>query len=115
MDDIYILADTAILAKIGSRLKAIRLKQNITQQSLSVAADVSLSTIKNVENGVIHSFDSFIRILRTLGKLDVLQPLIEEEPLSPSQYYEMVHSAKARQRKRATGKLDENNKESSSW
>ena len=35
MDNIYMLTDGAILVKIGERLKSIRLKQNITQQSLS--------------------------------------------------------------------------------
>lgn len=38
MDDIYMLADAAILNRIGGRLRAVRLKQNITQQSLADAA-----------------------------------------------------------------------------
>ena len=83
MDNIYILTDTAILAKIGEKLKSIRLKQNITQQSLAEAANISLSTLKSIEKGNIRSFDSLLRIMRTLGKLDVLQPLIEDEQLSP--------------------------------
>ena len=45
MDDIYLLADAVILGKIGQHLKTVRLKQNITQQSLAEAANVSLSTI----------------------------------------------------------------------
>ena len=42
MDNIYMLSDMAILARIGENLKSARLKQNITQQSLSEAANVSL-------------------------------------------------------------------------
>ena len=45
------LADAAICQKIGGKLKQTRLKQNITQQSLAEAADVSLSSIKKIENG----------------------------------------------------------------
>ena len=30
MDDIYMLADTAILNRIGNKLKATRLKQNVS-------------------------------------------------------------------------------------
>ena len=69
MDDIYMLTDMAILVRIGENLKSARLKQNITQQSLSEAANVSLSTVKKIEKGEIRSFDSLLRMLRTLGKL----------------------------------------------
>ena len=109
------LTDTTILVKIGEKLKSIRLKQNITQQSLAEAANISLSTLKNIEKGDIRSFDSLLRIMRTLGKLDVLQPLIEENLLSPNEYYKMVQSSKTKQRKRAAGKLNSNNKEESEW
>ena len=115
MGDIYMLADTIILGKIGEKLKSVRLKQNITQQSLAEAANVSLSTIKKIENGEIRSFDSFLRVIRILGKLDVLQPLIDKEEMSPSEYYDLVNSSKSQQRKRAFGKLDNTNKEDSEW
>ena len=115
MNSIYMLTDTTILVKIGEKLKSIRLKQNITQQSLAEAANISLSTLKNIEKGDIRSFDSLLRIMRTLGKLDVLQPLIEEDQLSPSEYYKMVQSSKTTLRKRAAGKLNSNNKEESEW
>ncbi len=81
------LTDMAILTRIEEKLKTVRLKQNITQQSLAEAAIVSLSTVKKIEKGEIRSFDAFLRILRTLGQLDVLQQLVEEEQLSPSEYY----------------------------
>ena len=97
------LADTIIFNRIGGNLKAARLKQNITQQSLADAADISLSSLKKIEKGEIGSFNSLLRVLRTLGKLDVLQPLVEEEQLSPSEYYKFVHSIKSRrQQKRAS-------------
>ncbi len=115
MENIYMLADAAICQKTGSRLKQARLKQNITQQSLAEAADVSLSSIKKIENGEIASFDSLLRVLRMLGMLDVLQPLVEEEQLSPNEYYNLVHSAKTKTRQRAVGKIDKVKKEGSEW
>ena len=108
------LSDAMILTKIGECLKSLRLKQNITQQNLAKEAGVSLSSIKKIEKGEIGSFDSLLRVLRTLGKLDVLQPLLEEEQLSPSQYYEWVHRAGAHQRKRAAAKAKKA-KEESLW
>ena len=115
MDDIYMLADAIILDRIGSHLKAVRLRQNITQQSLADAAGVSLSSLKKIEKGEIGSFDSLLRLLRTLGLLDVLQPLVDEEQLSPNEYYEFVHSANAKTRKRAVGKLHLKDKEEPAW
>ena len=115
MNDIYMLADMVILQKIGNRLRSLRLKQNITQQSLADAAGVSLSSIKKIEKGEIGSFDSLLRLLRTLGQLDVLQPLVDEEQLSPSEYYELVHNAHSKTRKRAVGKFQQTGKKESTW
>ena len=116
MDDIYMLSDVTILNRIGNHLRSTRLRQNITQQSLAEAAAVSLSSLKKIEKGEIGSFDSFIRVLRTLGKLDVLQPLVEEEQLTPSEYYDVVHSAeKKHQRQRAAKRINNINKEESTW
>ena len=109
------MSDAIILSKIGARLKSLRLKQNITQESLSKLADVSLTVVKNGEKGEIRSFDAFVRLLRTLGQLEVLLPLVEEQQLSPSEYYELVSKAKAHQRKRATGKVSTTRKEDSEW
>ena len=94
---------------------AVRLRQNITQQSLADAAGVSLSSLKKIEKGEIGSFDSLLRVLRTLGKLDVLQPLVDEEQLSPSEYYDLVHSSQATMRQRAAGKINHVKKEESEW
>ena len=112
MDDIYTLSDTQLGNRIAEKLKGIRLKRNITQQSLAEAASISLSSVKKVENGEIGSFDTLLRILRTLGMLESISQLFEEEQLSPSEYYEMVNKAKKQTRKRAVGKLKVNKEES---
>ena len=115
MEDVYMLSDGMIQSKIGERLKAVRLKQNITQQALAEESGVSLSSVKKIEKGEIGSFDSLLRVLRTLGKLDVLLPLVEEEQLSPSEYYELVNKASKAQRKRAAGKSTKKDKEEQVW
>ena len=114
MDDIYTLSDTQLGKRIGEKLKAIRLKRNITQQSLAEASSISLSSVKKVENGEIGSFDTLLRILRTLGMLESISALFEEDELSPSEYYEIVNKAKKQSRKRAAGRLKVN-KEESEW
>ena len=115
MENMYMMSDAIILTKIGERLKALRLKQNITQMSLADAANVSLSVIKNIEKGQIRSFDAFLRLLRTLGQLEVLLPLVEEQQLSPNEYYELIQRTEAHQRKRASGKSNHIGKEVPEW
>ena len=78
------LPDAAILTRIGSRLKEIRLKQNITQRSLATSSSASLSSI---------------------GKMNA----------RPSQFYEIVQSAAATIRKRASGHLNHTQHETTEW
>ena len=115
--DIYSLTDTIIQLRIGEKLKELRLRQNITQANLAVDAQVSVSSVKNIESGQIGSFDSLMRILRVLGKLDVLQPLVEEEEMSPNEYYRFINSAKRKSRHRATSVRKNNNNDNidSEW
>lgn len=115
MDDIYILPDAMVLDKMGNHLRALRLKQNITQQDLAKTANISLSTVKKMEKGEIRSFDAFLRVLRTLGELEVLQPLVEEPQLSPSEYYDLVAKVRSHERKRAGRKPNDSVKEESTW
>lgn len=101
-ENIYILPDTDICLRIGSRIQRLRLRQNLTQSALAHQAQISVSTIKKIENGQIGSFDSLIRVLRVLGELDVLSPLLKEEEMSPNEYYELMNAANKRERKRAS-------------
>ena len=76
---------------------------------------VSISTIKRMEDGEVKNFESLIRVLRTLGKLDVFIPLVEEEQLSPNEYYELANQANKPKRKRASKGYTKENKEESEW
>ena len=101
MEDVYALSDVQIQTKIGEKIKATRLKQNITQESLAESALISRSSVQKVESGEIKSFNTFLRILRTLGMLDEIHHLCKEEELSPSDYHDLVNSIKKNRRKRA--------------
>jgi len=111
MDNIYMLSDAEITKRISAKFKELRLKQNISRQDVSVSSGVSAPTIARMEGGEIKSFDSFLRMPRTLGKIDVLLPLIEEEEISPNEYFKMVNSAKKTQRKRASKSTTNNQQE----
>lgn len=109
------LSDAEIIKRISEKLKELRLKQNISRQDVSVSPGVSMSSIVRMEDGEIKSFESFLRILRTLGKIDVLLPLLEEEEISPNEYYKLVHSAKTKKRMRASRSNTNIQQEESEW
>lgn len=109
------LSDTEITRRISEKLKELRLKQNISRQDISAMSGVSVSSIVRMEDGEIKSFESFLRILRTLGRIDVLLPLLEEDEISPNDYFKLVHSAKIKQRKRASKSNINNQQEESEW
>lgn len=111
MNDLYSLSDLQIKKLIGERLSRERLKQNITQKSLAEDSAISISSVKNIESGNFGSFDSFLRVLRTLGLIDAISSLCEETQLSPSEYFELMNSAKKHVRKRAARTAKSQNKE----
>lgn len=82
---------------------------------MAVSSGVSMSSIVRMEDGEIKSFESLIRILRMLGKIDVFLPLVEEEEISPNEYFKMVHFAKSKQRRRAFKSVIDNHQEKSEW
>lgn len=118
-DNIYMLADAEICRRIGQKVRSLRLRQNITQMSLAEQAQISVSTIKRIEEGEIRSFDSLVRVLRILGELDIFSPLLKEEEMSPNEYYEFVEAAKKKRRNRASSpqktEQPKTEKEESEW
>ena len=115
LDNIYILTDTELCNRIATKIKTVRLKQNMSQAELADKSGVSISTIKRMEDGEVKNFESLIRVLRTLGKLDIFLPLVEEEQLSPNEYYELASKASKPKRKRASKGYTKENKEDSEW
>lgn len=101
-EDFYMLSDTEIVKRISAKLKEVRLRQNISRQDLAESSGVSVSSIVRMEDGEIKSFDSFLRVLRTLGKMNILLPLVEEEELSPNEYFNAVQAARKKIRRRAS-------------
>lgn len=82
--DFYSLSDKAVEQELGSRIRALRLRRNTTQQQLAEATTLSLNTIKALEFGR-GKFATLIAVLRELGALDNLDSFIPEISISPLQ------------------------------
>jgi transcriptional regulator with XRE-family HTH domain len=76
-------SDTAVLAELGARLARTRLEQNTSQEQLATAAGVSKSTVERIETGREVKLTSFVRVLRALGRLELLDRLVPEPLPSP--------------------------------
>jgi putative transcriptional regulator len=96
--DFYSLSDKGIEQELGGRIRALRLRKNITQKELAEATTLSLNTIKSLESGS-GKLSTVIAVLRELGALDALDSFIPEPSISPLQLAKM----QGRQRERATG------------
>lgn len=115
MEDIYSLSDREIAKRIGEKTRACRLRQNITQASLAKDSEISLSSLQKIESGEIKSFDSLLRVLRTLGLLDDIRRITEQDEISPAEYYEIANSKKKHMRKRAKSQRNGKKEEASEW
>ncbi len=108
----YSNSEDAILESLGIQLKQMRLNKNLTQKQLSEQTGLSRSAISDLENKGTGSMNSFIRVLRALEKLEILNYFISETPVSPIQIAKM----KGKTRKRASGKnKTKNNNEGTEW
>ncbi|MBW1636125.1 MAG: helix-turn-helix domain-containing protein [Deltaproteobacteria bacterium] len=96
--DIHSMTDIAIGAEIGARIKALRLRRNLTQQHLANAAAVSLNVIKGLEAGR-GKLSSLIAVLRELEALDGLEQFITIPEISPLQ----LARQQGKKRQRASG------------
>lgn len=99
--DIYSLSDKALAAEIGARIKGLRLRKNISQQSLAKSTLLSLNSIKALEQGK-GKLSSLLSVLRELRALNDLDKFIPNVTVSPIQLVKM----KGKQRQRATRRVE---------
>jgi transcriptional regulator with XRE-family HTH domain len=77
------LSDTAILKRLGARLKAYRIARGMKQQELAAESGVGVSTIAKIENGQSVALSLLVSVMRTLGLLENLDLLVPEQKTSP--------------------------------
>ena len=100
MSNIAELGDKAALALVGERIQRERLNQNMTQADLAERAGVGVRTLRSLETGDKTTMETFIRVLRALGKLGALDAFLPEPGLSPLQLAKL----RGRERQRASGR-----------
>ena len=84
---------------LGANVRQLRLHKNLSMETLTEQAGVSLTALKNLEGGKGATIKTLMRVLRTLGKEDWLAALAPVASINP------LHMVKVHQsRQRASGK-----------
>ncbi len=86
-----------VMVEVGVRLAKIRLSRNITQRALAKDAGIALRTLRRLELGEATAFDSFLRVVMTLGFTDEFLKIF---PLHDTRPIERM-DARRKERKRA--------------
>ena len=81
-----------ILAEIGTRLRAIRLDENLLQTELADKTGISERTVGNLESGKDVSLSTLISVMRVLGIVQKFDLAIPKEEIRPSQLYKLGKS-----------------------
>ena len=92
------MTDKAIAEELGQRVRALRLRRNLTQQQLSEAIALSLNTIKSLEAGK-GKLSTLIAVLRELNALEELDGMVPAPTVSPLQ----LARRRGKPRQRASG------------
>lgn len=83
-------------ASLGANLKALRLDLNIDQQTLAARAGISISALKNLENGKGSTVRTLVSTLRSLDRADWLATIAPVASVNP-----LTHTEAATPRQRA--------------
>ena len=104
------MSDTALAKVIGAFVKHHRLQQNKTQEEVSIAANISRSTLSLLEKGESITVPTLIQVLRVLDLLSIMNIFAIQEEISPLLLAKLA--MKKRKRSRGTNKENDN---PSSW
>lgn len=90
--------DAEIVQALGVRFKEYRLSRRLTQKDVSEQTGISILTIRKFENGQAYNIQmsNFIALMRLLDRLDDIDNLLPEIPVSA---YEVERIMKNRPRR----------------
>ncbi len=78
-----LMTDKAVLKELGHRMARRRIAQEYTQEDLANEAGISKRTLERLEAGQPSQLLTFIRVLRALNMLDLLESAIPEAATRP--------------------------------
>jgi transcriptional regulator with XRE-family HTH domain len=96
------LSDDAVMKELGRRLAQLRIDSNYTQEYLAQRAGIGKRTLERLEKGMQVQTSSLVRVLRSLGQLDILEGLLPATDIRPM---DMLRLKKNRRQRARTSPL----------
>lgn len=101
MLDLSFATPPEICRELGTRLRRLRLAQDMSQMELAERADIAVGTIKRIEQDGQTTLESWVKVLMALGTIDALQSvLLISKPKSIAQMEREAQPERARASKR---------------
>ena len=89
--------------RLGSQIRELRLRENLTQATVARLANIDRTTVVRIEAGEGGSIGSPVQIARALGREDWLEAFAPPEPaISPMQQLRDHQRGQSQQRRRAS-------------
>lgn len=84
-----LLTNEEVLAEMGRRLAAARIRSRLTQAELAAKAGISERTCRRLEKGAgLGSLEAFVAVLRAFRFIDRLEVLLPPDRPSPREIFE---------------------------
>lgn len=90
--------------ELGARLRAARLRRNLSQVDLAASAGIALGSLRNLEAGKGATVTTLVRVIKSLHINEWLLGLQPEVTISPLR---MLKAKKPRQRARRGKKVEQ--------
>ena len=94
------LSDAEVLQELGARIRAARQARDLTIEQAALKAGVHRNTLSKVEEGSDTQLSTLIRVLRTFGRLQMLDMFLPAPTVSPMQLARQQAKQQLRQRVR---------------
>lgn len=95
----HVVTSDELEQHLGSHLRALRIRRNLTQRELAERANVALGAVRNAESGRGATIRTLVRILKVLERTDWIEALAPQVSVSPLQ---VLTSRSRRPRQRAS-------------
>jgi len=89
---------------LGKRLKSLRVRSGLTQDQVAGKAAVSLRSIQHLESGAGSTLETFLRFLKAIGEINVIDTLAPEPTISPMAMLKMARKKSPQRVRRSLDK-----------
>ena len=100
VSDFRFLPPETLVAEVGRRIKALRVRLNLDQRTVAERAGVALRTLRSLEQGAGSTIDTLVRVLKAMDAIGTLDAFLPEPGVSPIALFENQHERQRASRRK---------------